>query len=621
MINEGKLDIISKTGGKKAESPEGLPVIEENDKQPGKFEPIFEMENYVSFLGVRVEKGKGGNLTPDKKRFEEEDVVTEYDHKVMQKIAVGLSLSQPVLIEGGSGIGKTWTVDRMCALLDKENYYANCHDFDYEALIGKPSTDEKTKSGFGWRDGVVLQAIRNGGVLVLDEYNFMNARVRGGMHQILDALLQGKTKITVPDNDYEIVEVHPDFRIVALQNPADKYEGRDILDPAQVSRFNILKEPEHLPRETKIARALGYIGKDNAIDIKENDYLHSNENKLSRQQISEIPGIEEIIIKFVEFQEYVEKMIENLKLGADDKQLAFASDRDRMRVMQFIARFYAGDINETMSRAIEYYYINKFQNNEDKIGIKLEAEHVIYVPPAGVSKRLGLEEDPEEQEKEKTLEEIEAVRRRIEKSGKVPEGFFAGKKEKLTGELSETIKQWQEFYQETFKITPDFSKLEIPEKREGFDKLLVIAKGMTPQKLFNQCKELFPAVKYTEDDLDKVITSDRHAKKESYAIWIRDRLEADKELKDLSADVIKKQGLVTETLEERLIQELEYFKRTNEHLDKETTTLCAGSRYADGSVPSVHWHVGHLKVGWNGIVTHDDHWRAREAVSSAGSGK
>ena len=145
---------------------------------------------------------------------------------------------------------------------------------------------------------------------------------------------------------------------------------------------------------------------------------------------------------------------------------------------------------------------------------------------------------------------------------------------------------------------------------------------MTPQKLFNQCKELFPAEKYTGKDLDKITTSDRDAEKEAYAIWVRDRLEADGK-PGLSADEIKKQGLITETLEERLIQELEYFSRTKKHLDENTATLCAGSRsrLADGDVPSVFWIDGRLKVLWYGTVLHDDDWRAREVVSSAGSGK
>jgi hypothetical protein len=65
------------------------------------------------------------------------------------------------------------------------------------------------------------------------------------------------------------------------------------------------------------------------------------------------------------------------------------------------------------------------------------------------SKRKGAEREskattPEELEKERTLSEIEKIRRRIEESGKVPEGFFEEKREGLSGELSEQMKNARE---------------------------------------------------------------------------------------------------------------------------------------------------------------------------------
>ena len=282
--------------------------------------------------------------------------------------------------------------------------------------------------------------------------------------------------------------------------------------------------------------------------------------------------------------------------------------------------------------------MNKFESLSDGKKTKKDDETLF-------SQKEGVSRSEEAVDLEKAAEikrEIDGITRgkkladlELEDLKKILEGYkkienalgISSKKEKLTGELPETIKPWQEFYQKTFRITPDFSKLEIPEKREGFDKLLVIAKGMTPQKLFDQCKELFPAEKDTKKDLDEIITSDRHAKKESYAIWVRDCIEADdQKLEDLSVDEIKKQGLVTETLEERLIQELEYFFRTKDHLDKERVNLCVGSLYVTGRVPSVRWVNDNLYVYWYSMdpSTPSDilrTLRAREVVSSAEGGK
>jgi len=82
---------------------------------------LEDLGDRISFMGVEVTKGKGGPLTPDPKRFEK-DVITGWDLKLMQKLAVGLELNQPILLEGGSGIGKSSTVDRMCGYLNREVY-------------------------------------------------------------------------------------------------------------------------------------------------------------------------------------------------------------------------------------------------------------------------------------------------------------------------------------------------------------------------------------------------------------------------------------------------------------------------------------------------------------------
>lgn len=190
----------------------------------------------------------------------------------------------------------------------------------------------------------------------------------------------------------------------------------------------------------------------------------------------------------------------------------------------------------------------------------------------------------------------------------------------MVGEkYSVLISDWQDFYQDLFGIKLDFPSLQIPEKQKGFDRLIIIAKGMTPQRLFDKCKELFPCWKWTDESLDEVVTySDRRAKDSPYAIWFRDQVEADEELKNLSANKLKKlkeQGIPGITLEERLIYELNYFKETGKHLDVENVTLCVGSRFSDGGMPSVRWDGGELRVGWCSPDSRADYLRSRRVVS------
>ena len=174
---------------------------------------------------------------------------------------------------------------------------------------------------------------------------------------------------------------------------------------------------------------------------------------------------------------------------------------------------------------------------------------------------------------------------------------------------------WQEFYRDIFGIEKDFSSLvdslAIPTHKDGFDRLIVVLAGMTPNRLFAKCKELFPAWRYTED-LDQ-IKSDREPDHD-YSIWVRDRVEADEELKNLSANNTKARGVVGITLPERLLYELKYFMETGKHLDLKNITLCTGSRGPGACVPGVDWRGGDLSVGWGDPDSRSDGIRVRPVV-------
>ncbi len=178
----------------------------------------------------------------------------------------------------------------------------------------------------------------------------------------------------------------------------------------------------------------------------------------------------------------------------------------------------------------------------------------------------------------------------------------------------ELVADWRNFYRH-LGIKTDFLNLQIPKKQEGFDRLIIMAQGVTPQRAYDQCKELFPCWKRTGKNLDEVIDfsfQTRSAKNGPYAIWVRNRVEADKELQGLSANNLKCQGI---TLEERLIYGLKFFKERNKHLDIQNVTLCSGSRFNDGHVPNVHRFVGKVCVGWYHAGNAGGGLRARQVVS------
>ena len=178
----------------------------------------------------------------------------------------------------------------------------------------------------------------------------------------------------------------------------------------------------------------------------------------------------------------------------------------------------------------------------------------------------------------------------------------------------DAVSSWELFYREIFGLTADFSQLKLPPKRPGFDRLIIVAKGLTLNQVYETCAKHFPCWRYTEDLNTAVPTNDR-TPTETYAIWVRDRIEADEELKNLSADDLSGQKTKGVTLLERMLHELKYFLETGKHLDIENWTLCNGSRDSGGDVPSASWRDGGFKVCWYYCRDRDPYLRSREAVS------
>ena len=109
-------------------------------ERPSNEKPIIETETIVSFMGVEVKKGNGGVRTPDRKVLEEK-TFTKFDLKNFRDIAIGLLMKQPVLLEGGAGVGKTKTIEMMCAFLNREFYKIPCNNMLPEELLGKTDFD------------------------------------------------------------------------------------------------------------------------------------------------------------------------------------------------------------------------------------------------------------------------------------------------------------------------------------------------------------------------------------------------------------------------------------------------------------------------------------------------
>jgi len=183
----------------------------------------------------------------------------------------------------------------------------------------------------------------------------------------------------------------------------------------------------------------------------------------------------------------------------------------------------------------------------------------------------------------------------------------------MSNQYQAALENWLQFYRD-FGIVPNFTKLRIPEKRKGTFSLIVVAEGVTPGWLFQVSKELFPCGKWTKENLDTEIISERSAHNGTYAVLMREEEDADEELKGLSAKDIAEQNIYTSTFEERLLFGVKFFFEHGFHPDRRTISKCAGSRCKGGEVPAVDSFLGKMYVNRYMPTFKDGLLRARMVI-------
>lgn len=174
---------------------------------------------------------------------------------------------------------------------------------------------------------------------------------------------------------------------------------------------------------------------------------------------------------------------------------------------------------------------------------------------------------------------------------------------------------WEERWRD-LGVKFDPAKVVIPAVRGDLTRVIMMPRGIMQNQLRDICKGLFPCW-FESTDLDKAVSfHDRFPLARSYAVRVRDRMEADEELNNLSANQLAEAETAVETLPERLVHEVDFFKVTQGHLDVNNVTLCAGSRNSGGDVPRVDWDDDGLYVSWYGPDHAHGNLRGRAAVSA-----
>ena len=148
----------------------------------------------------------------------------------------------PIFVTGLSGNGKTLMIEQACAKAKRELFRVN---------ITIETDEDDLRGGFRlvngetvWFDGPVVEAMRKGSVLLLDEVDLASTKIMA-----LQPVLEGKGVFLKKINEW--VECAPGFNIIATANTKGKgddtgnFIGAGVLNEAFLERFPITVEQDY----------------------------------------------------------------------------------------------------------------------------------------------------------------------------------------------------------------------------------------------------------------------------------------------------------------------------------------------------------------------------------------
>ena len=148
----------------------------------------------------------------------------------------------PVFVTGLSGNGKTFMIEQACAKAKRELFRVNVTiETDEDDLLGG---FRLVNGETVWFDGPVVEAMRKGAVLLLDEVDLASTKI-----MCLQPVLEGKGVFLKKINEW--VECAEGFNIIATANTKGKgdetgnFIGAGVLNEAFLERFPITVAQEY----------------------------------------------------------------------------------------------------------------------------------------------------------------------------------------------------------------------------------------------------------------------------------------------------------------------------------------------------------------------------------------
>lgn len=223
--------------------------------KPDVMRPVRELFGIDSDLEVPAFSERGDHV-PDI------DAAYRFNPDVTLAILAGFTRNRRVMVQGLHGTGKSTHIEQVAARLNwpcmRVNLDGHISRLD---LVGKDAIvirDGVQVTEF--QEGIVPWSLQRPVALIFDEYD----AGRPDVMFVIQRILERDGHFTLLDQN-RVIHPHPYFRLfstantVGLGNLTGLYQGTQVLNHAQIDRWNIVAQLDYLPREEEIEIVLARV--------------------------------------------------------------------------------------------------------------------------------------------------------------------------------------------------------------------------------------------------------------------------------------------------------------------------------------------------------------------------